>query len=120
MAEWCLCARQLTWSREYAVTSLVARTGVSPFGKLLLEYTPSRARGPLVPILYPFPFFVEAAMTPRRQKNLRQLPSPEPLRLTHRHAAGIDIHSNVHWVAVPPEDAPPPPANHPANLPKQW
>ena len=57
-------------------------------------------------------------MTPRIQKNLRQPPSPEPLRVTHRHAAGIDIHANVHWVAVPPEDAPPPPANHPANLPK--
>src|SRR5207302_4067073 len=37
--------------------------------------------------------------------------------VTHRHAAGIDIHANVHWVAVPPEDAPPPPANHPPNLP---
>src|SRR5260370_35194283 len=57
-------------------------------------------------------------MTPRIQKNLRQPPSPEPLRVTHRHAAGIDIHANVHWVAVPPEDAPPPPANHPANRPK--
>src|SRR6516225_7068428 len=56
-------------------------------------------------------------MTPRIQKNLRQPPSPEPLRLTHRHAAGIDVHSAVHWVAVPPGDAPPPPADHPANLP---
>ena len=56
-------------------------------------------------------------MTPRRQKNLR--PSPELLPLRHRHAAGIDIHANVHWVAVPPDDAPAPPANHPANLPKQ-
>jgi transposase len=57
-------------------------------------------------------------MTPRRQKNLCQPPSPEPLRVTYRSAAGIDIHTNVHWVAVPPEDAPPPPPNHPPNLPK--
>ena len=56
-------------------------------------------------------------MTPRIQKHLRQPPSPEPLRLTHAHAAGIDVHAAVHWVAVPPGDAPPPPADHPANLP---
>jgi transposase len=56
-------------------------------------------------------------MTPRRQKNLRQAPSPEPLRMTNAHAAGIDIHAAVHWVAVPPEHAPPPPADHPPNLP---
>src|SRR4029077_11497766 len=37
--------------------------------------------------------------------------------ITHPHAAGIDVHADVHWVAVPPEDAPPAPANHPANLP---
>jgi hypothetical protein len=41
----------------------------------------------------------------------------ESLHVTNRHAAGIDIHANVHWVAVPPEDAPPLPADHPANLP---
>ena len=57
-------------------------------------------------------------MTPRIQKNLRQRHFPEPLRVTHRHAAGIDIHATAHWVAVPPEDAPRPAANHPANLPK--
>jgi len=56
-------------------------------------------------------------MTPRHQKKLRQPRSAEPLHVTHRHAAGIDVHSAVHWVAVPPEDAPPPPADHPANLP---
>src|SRR6516225_5035807 len=56
-------------------------------------------------------------MTPRIQKNLRQPPSPEPLRLTHAHAAGIDVHAAVHWVAVPPGDAPPPLPDHPANLP---
>jgi transposase len=56
-------------------------------------------------------------MTPRRQKNLRQPPSPDVLRVLHPHAAGIDVHSKVHWVAIPPEDAPPSPANHPPNLP---
>ena len=56
-------------------------------------------------------------MTPRIQKRLRQPTSHEPLHVTHRHAAGIDIHANVHWVAVPPEDAPLPPPDHPPNLP---
>ena len=39
------------------------------------------------------------------------------LRVTHPHAAGIDVHSDVHWVAVPPEHAPPPPPEHPPHLP---
>jgi len=56
-------------------------------------------------------------MTPRIQKRLRQPPSHEPLHVTHRHAAGIDVHANVHWVAVPPGDAPLPPPDHPPNLP---
>jgi transposase len=33
------------------------------------------------------------------------------------HAAGIDVHANVHWVAVPAADAPASPPNHPPNLP---
>jgi transposase len=60
---------------------------------------------------------MEAAMTPRKQKHLCQPPSPEPLQVTHPHAAGIDVHAAVHWVAVPPEDAPPPPPDHPPHLP---
>ena len=56
-------------------------------------------------------------MTPRDPKKPRQPKSAKALRLTHRHAAGVDVHANVHWVAVPPEDAPPPPADHPPNLP---
>jgi transposase len=39
------------------------------------------------------------------------------LRVTNPRAAGIDVHSDVHWVAVPPEGASPPPADHPVNLP---
>ncbi len=46
-------------------------------------------------------------MTPRRQKNGRVVPSPEPLRVANPHAAGIDVHAQVHWVAVPPDHAPP-------------
>ena len=46
-------------------------------------------------------------MTPRREKNLRQPPSRERLQETHPQAAGIDIHTGQHWVAVPPESAPP-------------
>jgi transposase len=45
-------------------------------------------------------------------------PSPSRrLRVTNPHAAGIDVHSDVHWVAVPPEHAPPLPSDHPSNLP---
>lgn len=56
-------------------------------------------------------------MTPRKQKHLRQPPSADVLRVTHPHAAGIDVHAAAHWVAVPAEDAPPPAANQPPNLP---
>jgi transposase len=44
-------------------------------------------------------------------------PKPESLRVTNRHAAGIDIHLAEHWVAVPSESAPPLAKGHPANLP---
>jgi len=94
-----LCARPLTWPRELTLTSLVARLGVSPFGKLLLHLSPALAA---LPFLH-FSFTFEAAMTPRIQKRLSQPPSHEPLHVTHRHAAGIDVHANVHWVAVPPQ-----------------
>jgi len=57
-------------------------------------------------------------MTPRRTKNFRMPPQPaEPLRVHNPHAAGIDVHAAVHWVAVTPEHAPPSPADHPPNLP---
>ena len=39
------------------------------------------------------------------------------LRVTNPHAAGIDVHAKEHWVAVPPEDAPPGPADQPAHVP---
>jgi transposase len=48
---------------------------------------------------------------PARPRAARQL------RVTNPRAAGIDVHSDVHWVAVPPEDATPPPSDHPANAP---
>src|SRR5262249_26350274 len=41
----------------------------------------------------------------------------EPLRVHNPHAAGIDVHAEVHWVAVSPGAAPTPPKDHPANLP---
>ena len=47
----------------------------------------------------------------------RRLRYTGPLTVTNPNAAGIDIHLATHWVAVPPQSAPPPPANHPANLP---
>jgi transposase len=56
-------------------------------------------------------------MTPRYRKNGRIPPVPEPLQVTNPHAAGIAVHPGEHWVAVPPDHALPPPANHPPNLP---
>ena len=41
----------------------------------------------------------------------------DSLHVTNPHAAGIDIHLAEHWVAVPVGSAPPPPKDHPANLP---
>src|SRR6516225_2975899 len=49
----------------------------------------------------------ETVMTPRKQKNGRVRSTPEPLRVANPHAAGIDVHAAVHWVAVPPDHAPP-------------
>src|SRR5262245_10087840 len=56
-------------------------------------------------------------MTPRDQKTERRPSAPARLRVMNPHAAGIDVHANVHWVAVPAEDAPAPPPDHPRNLP---
>jgi transposase len=68
-------------------------------------------------------------MTPRKQKKslprptdsrrsaTRPRPVAEPLRVHNPHAAGIDVHAEVHWVAVAPVAAPVPPPHHPANLP---
>ena len=53
----------------------------------------------------------------RREPNASRPRPPEALRVTHPHAAGIDVHAAAHWVAVPPEKAPPPPKDQPANLP---
>src|SRR5262245_53118611 len=104
----------LTWSREVATTSLVARSACRRLRKCLFVKPLPRSR-PLLP-LGPFSY-LEAAMTPRKQKHLRQPPSAAALRVPRPHAAGIDVHANVHWVAVSPGDAPPPAADHPANLP---
>jgi transposase len=41
----------------------------------------------------------------------------EALTMVQPHAAGIDLHPGMHWVAVPPGSAAPPPADHPPNLP---
>jgi transposase len=56
-------------------------------------------------------------MTPRRTKRLRMPSVSAALAVKHPHAAGIDVHTRAHWVAVPAEAAPPPPADQPPNLP---
>lgn len=45
-------------------------------------------------------------MTPRRGKAFRTSHQVEDLTITHRHAAGIDVHAAVHFVSVPPQDVP--------------
>jgi transposase len=45
-------------------------------------------------------------MTPRRRHDGRLVPSLEPLRVTNPHAAGIDVHSAIHYVAVSPTAVP--------------
>jgi transposase len=45
-------------------------------------------------------------MTPRRGKKVHQSANAERLQVTHPHAAGIDVHSAVHFVAVHPADVP--------------
>ena len=52
-------------------------------------------------------------MSVRPDQSPRPRRCPEPLRVTHPHAAGIDIHAAIHWVAVPPGDAPPAPDHAP-------
>jgi hypothetical protein len=43
-------------------------------------------------------------MSPHKRKKGRLPPPPaEPLRVVNPDAAGIDVHSNQHWVAVPPD-----------------
>ncbi len=41
-------------------------------------------------------------MTPGYRKNGRVPAGAEPLQVTNPHAAGIDVHSQVHFVAVQP------------------
>lgn len=45
-------------------------------------------------------------MTPQKGKKFRTSDQVADLTITHRHAAGIDVHSAVHFVAVPVEDVP--------------
>ncbi len=45
-------------------------------------------------------------MTPHAGKEFRKSPPTEDLTVTHRHAAGIDVHSREHFVAVAAEDVP--------------
>jgi hypothetical protein len=56
-------------------------------------------------------------MTPRKQKHLEQAPSPEPLRVTNPHAAGIDVHSEQHWAVATTCHAPVSLADNPTSLP---
>jgi transposase len=45
-------------------------------------------------------------MTPRAGKEFRRSAQPEDLAIKYRHAAGIDVHSREHFVAVAAEDVP--------------
>jgi transposase len=56
-------------------------------------------------------------MTPRQGKRFRTSARVEDLAVTHRHAAGIDVHAAAHFVAVPVEDVPAGFINPDARLP---
>ena len=59
-----------------------------------------------------------ATHQPLRKRRQRGRPVlSDSLQVTSVHAAGIDVHQQEHWVAVPPGSAPLPPKDHPANLP---
>ena len=45
-------------------------------------------------------------MSPRSGKGFRTSQAAADLTVTHRHAAGIDVHSREHFVAVAAEDVP--------------
>lgn len=46
-------------------------------------------------------------MTPRKGKRFRQVPNVvDPLRMIHRHAAGVDAHAREHFVCVPADAVP--------------
>src|SRR5579862_9871754 len=75
--------------------------------------TRSRARGIFPPSAHSR---VESAMTPQKGKKFRTSDKVD-LTITHRHAAGIDVHSAVHFVAVPVEDVPTGFLNPDAKLP---
>lgn len=59
-------------------------------------------------------------MTPKKGKNLRASASDRvtDLTITHRHAAGVDVHAAMHFVAVPAEDVPAGFINPEAKLPQ--
>ena len=56
-------------------------------------------------------------MTPRGGKHFRPSEDSAALTVTQRHAAGIDVHAAVHFVAVPVEDMPAGFLNPDAKLP---
>jgi transposase len=56
-------------------------------------------------------------MTPRRGKKFRRCQASADLTVTHRHAAGVDVHAAAHFVAVPSEDVPTGFRNPDAQLP---
>src|SRR5215468_3515749 len=60
---------------------------------------------------------VESAMTPQRGKKFRRSEEVADLAVRQRHAAGIDVHAAVHFVAVAAEDVPAGFVNPDAKLP---
>jgi hypothetical protein len=62
----------------------------------------------------------EIVMTPRKGKRFRTSERSEPaasFTLQHGHAAGVDVHSDNHFVAVPPDNVPAGFVNPDAQLP---
>jgi len=57
-------------------------------------------------------------MTPKKGKHLRGTDRGTDLTITHRYAAGVDVHAAMHFVAVAAEDVPAGFINPDAKLPK--
>src|SRR5579864_219396 len=101
------------------MTSLGARRSCPRLGDCCLLRTPAPAAS----------FSTEVGMANHKGKSLSQSKQsvrpkkpkkvvvPDDLQITHPHAAGIDVHSREHWVAVPVSCARVAAKDHPPHLP---
>ena len=104
--------RSLAWPREVAITSLVATRArpvlltegwawaAIPVWESVSYHALPRVRHLFHPSEVSLSKGGGQIMTPRTGKKFRSSAQAENLAITHRHAAGIDIHAREHFVAV--------------------